>query len=83
LAVFTPASTANIFAGGDNIYFTLTAGEKTVSATFNKNGTLNFNSVGLTLAQGESASVKITANPVLSNLGEYDFTIAANGSDAQ
>jgi hypothetical protein len=61
----------------------LTANGKTVSTTFNRDGKIDFNSLGLTLAKGESVNIKIEASPVLSNLGSFGFYIGAEGTDTQ
>jgi hypothetical protein len=70
-------------AGSDNIYFTLTANGKTVSNTFSNEGKINFNSLGVVLKNGESATIKIEAAPVLSNTGLITFQIEAEATDVQ
>jgi hypothetical protein len=70
-------------AGSDNVYFTLTANGKTVSNTFSSEGKINFNSLGVVLKNGESATIKIEAAPVLSNTGLLAFQIEAEATDVQ
>jgi hypothetical protein len=77
------AGTRDMYANGSNIYFTLTTPTRSTSATFNGDGSITFNSLGLTLAKGEEAKIKIEAAPALSTTGNIKFDIEANGSDAQ
>ncbi|MDR0369358.1 MAG: hypothetical protein LBH96_02205 [Candidatus Peribacteria bacterium] len=80
--VLSGVNTGTGWGSTENLYLTLSIGDKTSSKTYYNNTAVTFNSLGVKLNAGESIDVTVKATPTVSTTSETRFNAYANGTDA-